>query len=367
MFVNPLCAVFLVLVSSTAATPANLSLQQIHDQAMLNKAAISSVKVEHTVDFQKLGDSPAEQNIVSVPKSHVTYLWKGRLRCSIRKGIDGTVDGAPGTTILSDGEVTAEGRAKPGEDGWETTQTILHGGYHTANNEAWYVIHALNIPCSPQIIADPVEYWVYPECLLLKDRETGANRYRVRPVQEERDGAMCHVVEGPHELLWVDTARGCSIIHRERHHGLSLDNPMMITWTYADFVKPLADHDVYVPRRVSIVDYAGLSNPKQWWGKPIHRLDMNVEAIELNALSEYDFRIRVMPGGLVGDIRTGELVKLEGAETSLADFSAALNHTFNAPPMTLKAWLLLINSLLLILVIGFLSYRRWRGRKAVYG
>jgi hypothetical protein len=185
-------------------------------------------------------------------------------------------------------------------------------------------------------------------------------------VQEEVDGAWCHVIDDPgRDRLWIDPAAGYAVRRRERYAG---DPPALVWRCELSDLRETAG--VWFPWKAR--QTVRSASPRT--GAP-NALERHVEAdvveAELNQTSEEFFVFRPPAGTLVQDRDTGAttqvpggLAFLDGVVQRTAEQRGGTMQTTSprlAAPEAWQEWAAVLAVFALVVVNLALVVRMWRG------
>ena len=123
--------------------------------------------------------------------------------------------------------------------------------------------------------------------------------YRILPEPENVDGFRCWVVEWPGmDRFCIDLDHGFAVRQRSYHWGPG--KPLRYNISQKDFRE--VRKGLWLPF-VQIVEQCGRfpTGKKEWWGKPINRVEYALKAIDFDTLGDDFFDIRLPPGTRVLD------------------------------------------------------------------
>jgi hypothetical protein len=143
--------------------------------------------------------------------------------------------------------------------------------------------------------------------------------YVVLPFQEERGGALCHVVELPGvDRLWIDPQTGFSLRGRLRFSG---QPPVLVArYELSDFRQ--VGPGIWIPWRLRRTTYDSLVRQGEQGPRLNRDVVAAVERVQINDVPEELFRFTPPPGALVQDRDAHKTWQIPGGLSFLEDVTA---------------------------------------------
>lgn len=350
-----------------------LSLEDIYQIATARRRKIKNVRVSYEVYYRKLLDLPAykaEGITVGTLPYRVLFAMDGERRKTVRqyilegfkrpdeewfkKGIDPVA-----TTIIFDGVRSLTYRERG-------VAVIKKHKDPQCDNLEIYVPGALGVPVTDHDRASYDNWRWYPHTL--RPEVVARAKYRVLPETEEVDGKPCHVVYAPgYDRLWIDPELGCA--PRKRELYFCPEQPYLFVREYqSDFVE---SGGVLVPTTLRRELFAPLTNPKEYWNKVYLEMTVRVSKVEINAVTDEDFKAYLPPGTYVMDDVNNKAYMMPGEKIDALNELVAAGRKYlldEQPPMghtaSLRILIIALNVLLLAVIALVVVRRRWRARVA---
>ena len=284
-----------------AASPAaELTLQEIYHRAKQWHDAIKSLRIEYTYTQREVTRIPVGI-LRTMGTMHVSFIFdsKGDRRRCHRSRIEASEMGpaVPEITYLFDGDKTAD--LTFGKIPGKITRVTIQDKKISEADVDPYCLAVLNIPLTDaaQATYDQLYTW-YPHAL--RNPALKGLEFRVLPRQEKINGVWCHVVELPgFQKFWVDTHLACVCRQRELLNGNKADPRLRERTVSSDFQQ--VSSGVWVPRSFRREDFVPPNSPPEMRGKVNLEITIHVETIEINSVSDEDFKLAIPAGTLVYD------------------------------------------------------------------
>lgn len=160
-----------------------------------------------------------------------------------------------------------------------------------------YCRHALYIPYTETDQARYDNGWFYPH--VLRPTPDKKVRYTLSTAMEKVGGADCLVLEYPgYDKLWVDMAHNGALRKRQRFTKQADNDVWLSTEDVFDDFREAAP-GLAVPYKCTFTFFGRPGDPPQWRSRAVFETVLNVDSVELNRVTDSDFRPTLSPGTLL--------------------------------------------------------------------
>ena len=362
-----------VLVAATAHAeaeqgpppPAQLTLQEIYQRAKQWHDAIKGLRIDYTWTEREVTHIPLPF-IKTNGTWHKSFVLdsKGDRRRRHDSGIAASEKGpgSPEVEYILDGDRSAAlSFAKiPGKI---KLVTIAHQKMPAVDDDG-YCLMVLNIPVTDAALAtyDQLYVW-YPHAL--RNPSLKGLEFRVLPRQEKVDGIWCHVVELPgFQKFWVDTRLGCVCRKRELLNGNRAHPQVRERGVASDFQQ--VSSGAWVPRSYCREEFVPTNSPPEIRGKINFSTTIHVETIEINSVSDDDFKLAIPAGTLVYDSPHNRLFRVPSdTDEAIRDLAHEAQHMMQSPFAVWRRVLIVaVSAAIVLLAYVFVRRKARRSRAA---